>query len=122
MQGAGGHGLANAHFANELAAKGVDDAGNGGRLALADEVEVQHALYRTCLEAAASLSALHSPSPLACLVLHSLDEASCLGVEQVMLWLRAQRPARRGESLNVVVGVGCLQAVGGAIGGAVGRE
>jgi hypothetical protein len=41
-----------AHFAHELAAECVDDAGDGRRLALADEVEVEHALDGTGLQAA----------------------------------------------------------------------
>jgi hypothetical protein len=41
------------HFADELAAECVDDTSYGGLLALADEVEVEHALHGTGLQAAA---------------------------------------------------------------------
>lgn len=40
------------HFADELAAECVNDTSNGGLLALADEVEVEHALHGTGLQAA----------------------------------------------------------------------
>lgn len=43
-------GLAISHFAHELAAKGIDDARDGWRLALADEVEIEHALHGAGLE------------------------------------------------------------------------
>lgn len=52
-----------------------------------------------------------------------LDEASCLWVEESVLWSRAQRPAGSGESLDVVVGrevvvaIDAVHAVGGAIRG-----
>ena len=36
--------MADAHFANKLTAKCVDDASDRGLLALADEVEIEHAL------------------------------------------------------------------------------
>lgn len=39
------------HFADELAAKGVDDTSHRRRFSLADEVEVQHTLNRTRLKA-----------------------------------------------------------------------
>ena len=41
-----------AHFADELAAECVDDTGDRGLLALADEVEVEHALDGTGLQSA----------------------------------------------------------------------
>lgn len=47
--------LANAHLADELTTEGVDDAGHGGRLALADEVEVEHALHGTGLQSAVAM-------------------------------------------------------------------
>ena len=60
-----GHGLINSlvdgqerlagspvHLADELTTEGVDDASYRGCLALADEVEVEHALHGTRLEAA----------------------------------------------------------------------
>jgi len=40
------------HFADELTAECVDDTGDGGLLALADEVEVEHALDGTGLQSA----------------------------------------------------------------------
>ena len=43
--------LAYAHFAHELATECVDDAGDRGRLALADEVEVEHTLHGARLQA-----------------------------------------------------------------------
>jgi len=41
------------HFADELTAKSVDNSSNRGVLALADEIEVQHALDGSRLQAAA---------------------------------------------------------------------
>lgn len=38
------HGRSYLHFADKLAAEGVDDAGHGRSFPLADEVEIQHAL------------------------------------------------------------------------------
>lgn len=43
------------HFADELAAECVDDSGNGGLLALADEVKVEHALDSTGLQTAGGM-------------------------------------------------------------------
>ena len=45
-------GRRDSHLADELAAEGVDDTGDGGSLALADEVEVEHALDGLGLHAA----------------------------------------------------------------------
>lgn len=71
------------HLADELAAKGVDDAGNGGGGALADEVKVQHALDGTRLQ--------------------TVDEASCLVVEEVAEVAGAQRARGSSEAGDVVV-------------------
>ena len=97
----GQQGLAGApvHLADELAAEGVDDAGDGGGLALADEVEVEHTLDGAGLQA--------------------VDEASGLVVEEGVRGVRAQGAAGRGESTDVVVrreaaaGGGSGRAVGG---------
>lgn len=43
--------LLNLHLAHELAAKSVDDTGDGGSGTLADEVEIEHALYSSRLHA-----------------------------------------------------------------------
>ena len=43
------------HFADELTAECVDDTGDGGLLALADEVEVEHTLDGTGLQSAVHL-------------------------------------------------------------------
>lgn len=72
------------HLADELATEGVDDSGNGGGLALADEVKVKHTLDGAGLE--------------------TVDEASCLVVEESVLGERAQRAAGSAEALDVVVG------------------
>ena len=58
------------HLAHELAAEGVDDARDRGRLTLADKVKVEHALDRSWLETAAvergqrSISATSAPRRL----------------------------------------------------------
>ena len=100
--------LANAHLAHELTAEGVDDTGHGGGLALADEVEVEHALHGTGLQSAV-------PPSVACPPLTAffaawsfseglLDEASCLRVEEGVRGRRAQGPRGSGKTLDVVVG------------------
>lgn len=95
--------LANAHFAHELATECVDDAGDGGRLALADEVEVEHALHGAGLQAAVgavrACPALYSTSGGQIL----LDEASCLGVEERVGGGGAQWPTGSCETTNVVI-------------------
>jgi len=95
------------HLLHELTAKGVDDAGHGGSLALADEVEIEHALHGSGLQSAGVLSALY-PYPLHSVpsgaAVYSLNETSRLRVEESVLWLRAQRSAGRCEALDVVVG------------------
>lgn len=45
--------MANSHLAHELTSKRVDNARYGGRLALANEVEIKHALHRTWLQTTA---------------------------------------------------------------------
>lgn len=110
------------HLADELTAKGVDDTGDGGSLALADEVEVEHSLHSSRLHTAVLLS----ESPLAVVMLctwlpswsgrprspgNLLDETSCLWVEESVLCLRAQRPAGSGEALDVVVGGEAVMSV-----------
>lgn len=57
------------HLAHELTTEGVDDTGNGGGLALADEVEIEHALNSSWLE--------------------TVHEASCLVVKKGMFSTRA---------------------------------
>lgn len=46
-----------------MSAECVDDTRNGGSLALADEVEIEHALNSSCLKAADLLSVLDSRKP-----------------------------------------------------------
>lgn len=72
------------HLAHELTAESVDDAGDGGGCALADEVEVEHALDGTGL--------------------HSVDEASCLVGEEGVFGERCQGPAGGSKALDVIVG------------------
>lgn len=43
------------HFAYELTAEGVNDAGDGGSVSFADEVEIEHALHCSGLKAAANI-------------------------------------------------------------------
>lgn len=80
------------HLADELSAEGIDDAGDGRGLALADEVEIQHAL--------------HSPR------LETVNEASCLVVEESVRRQRAQRAAGSSKALDLVVGRQVLAAIG----------
>lgn len=81
----GQEGLAGApvHLADELTTEGIDDASNRGCGTLADEVEIEHALDSTGLQ--------------------TVDEASCLLVEESMGGERAQRPAGSSEAADVVV-------------------
>jgi hypothetical protein len=72
------------HLADELTTEGVNDACNGGCLALADEVEIEHALDGSRLQ--------------------TVDKASCLFVEESVLSTRAQRSARSCKAADVVVG------------------
>ena len=72
------------HLADELSTEGVDNACNGGSLAFADEVEVEHALDGPRLE--------------------TVNKASCLVVEESVLSTRAQRPAGSCKAADVVVG------------------
>ena len=92
------------HLADELTTEGVDDASNRGSGTLADEVEIEHALDSTGLQ--------------------TVDEASCLLVEESMRGKRAQRPAGSSEAADVVVrrevGGSARAGSGGAIGGTVG--
>jgi hypothetical protein len=82
----GEEGLAGApvHLAHELTAKCVDDTGDGGGLAFADEVEIEHALDGSWLQ--------------------TVDEASCLVVEEGVFSTRAQRTRGSSETADVVVG------------------
>lgn len=89
------------HLADELTAECVDDTCNRGGFALADEVEVEHALHSSGLE--------------------TVDEASCLVVEQGVSGVRAQGSAGSCESTDVVVSRGSCRWVAGAVGRAIGR-
>lgn len=73
------------HLADELSTKGIDDARNGWCGALADEVEIEHALHSSWLEA--------------------VHEASGLVVEEGVLSTRAQRTAGSSEAADVVIGI-----------------
>lgn len=79
------------HLADELTTESVDDTGDRGLRALADEVEIEHALDGSGLK--------------------TVDEASRLVGEESVLGKRAQRSAWSRETLNVVVG---RQAAGGS--------
>ena len=74
----GQEGLAGApvHLAHELATKGVDDTGDGGRLALADKVKVEHALDSSRLQTAVVVQGQRSISipraPIATLTIQSI--------------------------------------------------
>ena len=100
------------HLAHELSSECVDDAGNRGGFALADEVEVEHALYGTGLKATvgkkknwlAMLFLLFSKAQTKIPKRYLLDEASCLGVEEGVCSWRAQRSAGSLEAADVVVG------------------
>ena len=93
------------HLANELATEGVDDTGDGGSGALADEVKVEHALHGSGLHATiagqffCSISLARFRASRADL----LYEASCLVVEESVVCGR-ENTAGRGEAGNVVVG------------------
>jgi len=78
VNGKEGLGGSPVHFADKLAAKGVDDAGDGGGLALADEVEVEHALDSARLHAAVPIVRPNVEMPGRVI----LDEASRLLVEE----------------------------------------
>lgn len=88
------------HLGDELTTESVDDTGDGGGLALADEVEVEHTLNGAGLQ--------------------TVDETSGLVVEQSVFGKRAQRTAGSREACDVVVGrqaAGCLGAIGTVSGG-----
>jgi len=72
------------HLADELAAKGIDDPSHRWGAALADEVEVKHALDSFWL--------------------HSIDETSCLIVEEGLFGGRTAGSGGSFESSDVVVG------------------
>lgn len=93
------------HLADELTTEGVDDTGDRGSLALADEVKVKHSLDGTGLE--------------------TVDEASSLVGEESVLWKGAEGSARGSETLDVVVGrqlaLGAVGTVGRGLNHFVGR-
>lgn len=112
-----------------MAAKGIDDTGDGGGLALADEVKVKHALDGSCLQAAARegqclVGMMQLVRCRGCL----LDETSRLVVEEGVRLEGAQRAADGGKAFDVIIGreaglrgEGAIQAVhtigsGGAVG------
>lgn len=115
------------HLADELTAESVDNTSDGGLLALADEVEVKHALDGLGLHAAVKvLSALHDLRAVELAIGScamdmcsfsqplrgdSLDETSRLGVEELVVGLRSVCSAGRSEACDVVVG-GKALAVG----------
>ena len=73
------------HLADELTTESVDDARNGWCGALADEVEIEHALHGSWLE--------------------TVHEASRLVVEESVLSTRAQWSAGSSKAADVVVGI-----------------
>jgi hypothetical protein len=91
------------HFADELAAECVDDTSNGGLLALADEVEVEHTLHGTGLQAAVR-TLLAKAYGMQVEAGSLLDKASCLGVEEGVRGRRGQRTAGSLKTTDVVVG------------------
>ena len=100
------------HLADELAAEGVNDTSDGRLLALADEVEVKHALDGLGLHSAVAIvSGILGVLYTFCNEGNLLDETSCLGVEELVVGLRSECSAGRGEACDVVVGRGGL-AVG----------
>ena len=82
------------HLADELSTEGVDNTSNGGGLALADEVEIQHALDGSGLQ--------------------TIDEAACLLMEKGVLRKRAQWPTGSRETLDLVVGRQAIVATSGS--------
>jgi len=70
-----------------LTSERVNNTGYGRRLALANEVEIEHALYSTRLETAVLKFQLVSSSGISTQFEagSSLDEASCLWVEESVL-------------------------------------
>jgi len=103
------------HLADELATKGIDDTCDRRSLALADVVEVEHALDGTRLETAMVAVSLLSLCQVLLAELpvlprrcNLLDETSRLGVEECVFEARAHGPARRSETLDVVV---CAETV-----------
>lgn len=110
------------HLADELTTESVDDTGDRGLLTLADEVEVKHALDGLGLHSAEEnvrhalgLRLFRRSWSCACSqhrpMENSLDETSCLGVEELVVGLRSECSAGRSEACDVVVGRGGL-AVG----------
>jgi hypothetical protein len=102
-----------AHFANELTAECIDDAGNGGLLALADEIEVEHALHSAGLQTAVRMLLELAPRFRSCCGL-LLDKASGLGVEESVCSRWAQWAAGSYETTDVVVGRKAFVRVRGA--------
>ena len=98
------------HLADELTTEGIDDTGDGRLLALADEVEVKHALDGLGLHSAVAIVSMFLAVLSRCEG-DILDETSCLGVEELVVGLRSECSAGRGEACDVVVGRGGL-AVG----------
>jgi len=84
------------HLADELTAKCVDNTSDRRSGSLADEVKVKHALDSSWLQ--------------------TVDEASCLVVEECMFSSRAQGAAWSSKSTDVVVGRPAFSG-GRAIGG-----
>jgi len=72
------------HLADELSPEGIDDARNGGSLALADEIEIEHALNGSRLE--------------------TVNKTSRLVMEECVFSTRAQRSAWCREAADIVVG------------------
>lgn len=92
------------HLADELTTEGVNNTRYGRSGALADEIEVEHALHGSGLHTTDLLLVSHvevgEESPESHDLLH---EASCLVVEKAVLGGR-EDTARRGETGDVVVG------------------
>jgi len=70
-----------------LTAECVDDTGNGGSFALADVVEIEHTLDSLWLQTTV-IPSVQAHSELF-LQVYSLNEASCLVVEEEVLARRA---------------------------------
>ena len=83
------------HFADELAAKGVNDTSHRGGFPLADEVEVQHALNSTRLKSTVQDVRIHrllTPIPVQ---LTRQNIVSCRGTMRALIWDSVAYSAQR---------------------------
>lgn len=97
------------HLADELTTEGVDNTRYGRSGALADEIEIEHALHGSGLHTT-DVSLVSHVEVVGAESHDLLHEASCLVVEKAVLGGR-EDTARRGKAGDVVVGR--LHAVAG---------